>query len=373
LRRLSFTMMLRGSSQLGGSGFSRRRLVSVKTPRVDSSLRGPRRPRSHCRAVLSGPNKTMFASIGPNSHGRDHRRRGRFMGVGPGHAPSRIKATRGHRIDGISRPASLPAVWDITSIPPYVYGKPGPGSFVAEGIFLRGLIGLGRPLLFDPSPVGPGLMVCGFADGVGLLVPVHGKEDLEQPSGHGDIGLGLLSGGSDQPVSDLFLCPVGSAQDHGRLAQDPAKGSRELMPVTSELPQASGLGIGNPAERALAPGQPFADVLGVVKIVLPPLAPAVGQFGGVGDADKIHDRAVAVEEPLDKAVDLHRHPDRAGQRSKKLLDLVHALGAGRQVANHVLTRIDGDQSDRVLVQIDPDEGDELFERPESAVRRNIGN
>ncbi len=50
----------------GGIGFSVLRRGSGATRRWNLSLRGRRARRSQCRRACSGPNKTLFASVGPN-------------------------------------------------------------------------------------------------------------------------------------------------------------------------------------------------------------------------------------------------------------------------------------------------------------------
>ena len=51
---------------------------TLATGRMNSSLRGHRPWRSQCRHACSGPNKTLFAPVGPNSRWRGHRRAGRW-------------------------------------------------------------------------------------------------------------------------------------------------------------------------------------------------------------------------------------------------------------------------------------------------------
>jgi len=49
------------------------RILEEAAGRLDSSLRGHRSRRSQCRHACSGPNKTISASVGPNSPCRSHR------------------------------------------------------------------------------------------------------------------------------------------------------------------------------------------------------------------------------------------------------------------------------------------------------------
>ena len=79
--------------------------------RVNSSLRSHRTWRSHCRHVFSGLNKTMYASVGPNSRYRGHRQALRAepwntrttvlttVVVSGLCLSGRMKAGRGHRLD----------------------------------------------------------------------------------------------------------------------------------------------------------------------------------------------------------------------------------------------------------------------------------
>ncbi len=79
--------------------------------RLNSSLRSHRTGRSYCRPVCSGLNKTLYASVGPNSRCRGHRRTLRAKPWSLGGVtsflvsllercpPGRIKAGRGHRRD----------------------------------------------------------------------------------------------------------------------------------------------------------------------------------------------------------------------------------------------------------------------------------
>jgi len=91
--------------------------VGIAMVRLDSSLRSHRTWRSQCRDVFSGLNKTLFASVGPNSHGRDHRQ-DTTLAAARGlrtkeedFLPGRMKPCRGHRLDG------TPSHRGVTSIP----------------------------------------------------------------------------------------------------------------------------------------------------------------------------------------------------------------------------------------------------------------
>jgi hypothetical protein len=86
---------------LGGIGIAVLHCKSGAVRRCDSSLRSHRTWRSLCRHVSSGLNKTMFASVGPNSRCRGHQLAGQAR---PWHTRchlGRIKPCRGHRRDGM--------------------------------------------------------------------------------------------------------------------------------------------------------------------------------------------------------------------------------------------------------------------------------
>ena len=61
------------SNWIGGMSRSILHYGSGTTGRCNSSLRSHRTWRSSCRHVFSGLNKTLFASVGPNSHCRGYR------------------------------------------------------------------------------------------------------------------------------------------------------------------------------------------------------------------------------------------------------------------------------------------------------------
>lgn len=99
------------------------RRVNTATRRLNSSLRSHRVRRSLCRRTQSGLDKTLYASAGPNSHSRGHRRDTTPVaakGLRSGEdncSPGRIKPARGHRLDGASAGRSLPGALDAAEIP----------------------------------------------------------------------------------------------------------------------------------------------------------------------------------------------------------------------------------------------------------------
>ena len=98
---------------------------SLAAGRVDSSLRSHRTRRSQCRHVYSGLNKTLYASVGPNSRYRGHQSTLSAMPESlasqatllallqrPGQ-PGRMKPCRGHRRDATCQPKL-----DVEQLPP---------------------------------------------------------------------------------------------------------------------------------------------------------------------------------------------------------------------------------------------------------------
>src|SRR5439155_5883089 len=161
----------------GGTGVAVRRREGVATRRVDSSLRGHRTCGSQCPNVSSGPDKTSFASAGPDSHGRGRRRDGAkrsMTAAAHERLPGRMNAGRGLRADETS-PALVGRDGDVINVPPRVTI-----SHVAAS---RGLV----PLL-EPGPIrGP------FVSGrllplVHRAVAGHVEQDAQQPASHRHVG-----------------------------------------------------------------------------------------------------------------------------------------------------------------------------------------
>ncbi len=152
---------------------------------------------------------------------------------------------------------------------------------------------------------------------------------------------------------ELWPAQVGCVEDrlHGvfAAAQQPA----QLPPVAAKL-AVHQRRVGDEAQRTFAPSQPTSNVLGVVAIVLPPLAPAVGQFRRVGDFHAIDARRVAIDEPLDERTSLDGQLRGPRQSQQPLLDLLHATRADGQPSNHLAGSIDRHQGHRALMQIDTD-------------------
>ena len=70
--------------------------------------------------------------------------------------------------------------------------------------------------------------------------------------------------------------------------------------MPAELPPLHDFLGGDVPQRTLPAGQAAGYVGGVVAVVLPPLAPQAGQFGGIGDIEPRHTTPEAVEEPLEQ-------------------------------------------------------------------------
>ena len=103
---------------VGGIDLAVLRCKSGATRRLDSSLRSHRTWRSQCWHVYSGLNKTLFASVGPNSRCRGHRlanpaKPGQVLGENQSRQSGRIKPGRGHRRDGTPK-------LGVARIPPQV-------------------------------------------------------------------------------------------------------------------------------------------------------------------------------------------------------------------------------------------------------------
>ena len=182
------------------------------TRRVNSSLRSHRTRRSYCRRVYSGLNKTMYASVGPNSRCRGH------QGANPAEPGSsleekqchlgRMKPSRGHQSDGTSLPKQ-----DATQIPPYVYESwSSPGL---SRLFLSS----------QPGLVGRRRSVSGRSSLERFSITDHGVYDSQQSPAHGDVGLGLADP-FRQSLASRFLAGVTLTEGDGRLTQGPAKCDR---------------------------------------------------------------------------------------------------------------------------------------------------
>ena len=95
---------------------------------------------------FSGLNKTLFASVGPNSHWRGHRQSTILDVINYLQTkkdislPGRMKSRRGHRLDGtfVSRFVSLvsPKLLNAANIPPYIYFVVSRCVVILASIFL---------------------------------------------------------------------------------------------------------------------------------------------------------------------------------------------------------------------------------------------
>lgn len=238
----------------------------IEARRLNSSLRGHRVSESQCSMTcgggqalhLSEPDKTLFASIGPDSHCRGHRRDSTQMPVATEsnqRLPGRMKAGRGLRVDE----ASIRVVandTDAINVPPNtesINAASGGDWFLS---FLN-------PLLPESSFVGGFLMARGFLPLVERSIADHGEQDAQQPSAHGDVGLGL-GHPLNQPLADRFLSGIGSAKGHGSLAQGPSQcGAAGLGDVAGlgsagrfgvvgrqSAPELKGIGVGETGKAA---------------------------------------------------------------------------------------------------------------------------
>ena len=180
-----------------------RRGLNPATRRLDSSLRSHRPQRSLCRYASSGLNKSLFASVGPNSHGRDHRQDS---------SPGRINPSRGHRLDVTPNLQSLADIPGVATIPPRIIHIESGRLLPAFPFFGSGLIG-------SSQMVGP------LANLIEGPVFHHGVNGSQQSSSHSHIGFGF-AGFPDQFLSDGFLSGVGPAEGHSGFAQGPTQSSR---------------------------------------------------------------------------------------------------------------------------------------------------
>ncbi len=229
--------------------------LDVAMRRLDSSLRSHRAWWSHCQHACSGLNKTLFASAGPNSHGRGHRRSTTFAAADRLRAeednisPGRKKLSRGHRLDGTSVPKSVTEPVDATSIPPHIVCVRS-CNLLLFSFFQSCLVGIFK-------------MIRRFAALIKSTISHHGIDYTQQSSSHGDIGLGL-SDSFDQSLPDRFLAGIGSAECNPGLAQSPSERSRAglgdlsglsssggLLVVGSKAgPELQGIGVGESVKRS---------------------------------------------------------------------------------------------------------------------------
>ena len=158
LRRVHLDWSLFGFVSWAESCLTILRRRSKATRRLNSPLRSHRTGRASRRTVSSGLNKTLCASVGPNSRCRGHRPANPDL---PGSSLrgekrrrlGRMNAGRGHRLDGMPRTRSLASTQDIAKIPPRVvdrfYGIKPPPSRPCGPVWPRGPCwprGCGRPV-----------------------------------------------------------------------------------------------------------------------------------------------------------------------------------------------------------------------------------
>ena len=189
--------------------------------RLDSSLRSHRAWRSQCRHACSGLNKTLFASVGPNSHWRGHLRSTILDVINDLHAKKdisslgRMKTRRGHRLDGtfISRSFSLVSakLTNAANIPPYIDSIRSCSLLLFS--FLRSCF------------VGIFKMIRRLNTFIKCTVSHHGVYNSQQSSAHGNVGLGL-SDSFDKPLSDGFLRGIGFTKGDSGLAECPSESRR---------------------------------------------------------------------------------------------------------------------------------------------------
>ena len=242
-----------------GIVFSVRYCSGLAMRRLDSSLRSHRAWRSQCQHAYSGLNKTLFASVGPNSHGRSHRRSTILDVVNHLQTKKDISSlgrkmlTRGHRLDGtfVSRSFSVVSakLSNATNIPPYIV------SVRSCSLLLFSFLRFCLVSVFK--------MICRLCAFVKSSIPHHGVDCTQQPSSHGDISLGL-SGFFDQSLPNSLLSTIRVAKSNPGLTESPSEcgrtglcdlsglgsSGRFLIVGSKSCPEFQGVGIGEPVERS---------------------------------------------------------------------------------------------------------------------------
>ena len=246
--------------QNGGTGQTILHYSGSAMWRLDSSLRSHRAWRSQCRHAYSGLNKTLFASVGPNSHGRGHLRSTILGVINDLHAKKdisslgRMNPSRGHRLDGtfISRSFSWVSakLTNAANIPPYIRFVVSRCLVSLTSIFClfglhpkrgrsgekcgRSIAALKRDfrsyrlLLLSFSGfcfVRIFKMIGRFSTFVKTAVSHHGVYNSQQSSANGNVGLGL-SDPFDKSLSDSFLSGIGFAKGDASLAECPSERGR---------------------------------------------------------------------------------------------------------------------------------------------------
>ena len=243
----------------GGMGQTILHCSGLAMWRLDSSLRSHRAWRSQCRHAYSGLNKTLFASVGPNSHWRGHLRSTILDVISDLHAKKdisslgRMKARRGHRLDGtfISRFFSWVSakLTNAANIPPYI-------DFIRSCSLLLFSF-------FGSCFVGIFKMVRRFSTLIKTAVSHHGVYNPQQSSAHGNIGLGI-SDSFDKSLPDRFLSGIRLTKGDSRLAERPSERGRAglcdisglcssggfLVVGSDSCPELQGIGVREPVKRS---------------------------------------------------------------------------------------------------------------------------
>jgi len=212
--------------------------------RVDSSLRSHRTRRSQCRRVYSGLDKTLFASLGPDSLCRGHQP---TLSTVKSECPrieamlltsflgqvrlGRMKASRGHRCDATCTPER-----HVGDLPPHTsWTMISLSGEILSHLFLRG--DSGNLFFRSHSFLGFGF---GFAGAgsvqmrrtvdaslapISFLIAHQRVKDAQQPAPHGDVGLGPADP-CEQALADRLLASVALAERNGCLTQCPAERGR---------------------------------------------------------------------------------------------------------------------------------------------------
>src|SRR5438309_2981090 len=190
--------------------------------RVDSSLRSHRTWRSYCRHVCSGLNKTLYASVGPNSRCRSHRQTLPAEPESPGIAATfiaflqgcclsgRMNPSRGHRRD-----ATRSLAWRAEKLPPHPFKR----NSSLGGLLRRMSFTSCSGLIQTRGAIDRLLAAIRF------LIPHNGVQRAEQPASHRHVGFGLADP-PDQSLPNGLLPGVTLTERDGCLAEGPAERGR---------------------------------------------------------------------------------------------------------------------------------------------------
>ncbi len=261
------------------------RRTSGAARRLDSSLRSHRTQRAHCRCVYSGLNKTLFASVGPNSHGRSHRLAASHMWDSLTRHAGWINASRGLRLDGTPSAEVFPQPQSVTKMPQYAV------SSIRSG-------GLLPPLAGHPSAVGSNIVFRGRSAGVGFFVADHGVKNSQQASAHRYVRLGSADA-ANEPLADRLLFFVGAAERQRGLAQRPTQAARAGLGDRTRLcatgrflevggqsrPKLQGVGIGKSVERSDLGGNDAAPDFVDAGRAFEQFDRLPKSFGAIGESD----------------------------------------------------------------------------------------